>query len=300
MSVSRIVSVVALTLVLFCSQRTSADDSCAADDVTCAQPSETKATCGWSPPLNLSPNTKRRHPHGLCWVSESRQYVYLNVAKVASTTLKRLTGHPKLGAASQAQCVVELNGTISAYRPYLGRAEYGDPVSATGFVKFAFVRDPIARFLSGFHTVAKRGAAGGAYGDSKRMPFVNVVHDEQAQMLQFFSDVQRNGGFWEEHTIPQSYYLSHPQTHVPIQLDFIGRAEDFEREWRVVEWLTGLPKVQDLPQKNAAERNTAVANEVSLEALCDDEELLDRVRTLYEQDFLCLNYSLTAPQSCHR
>ena len=269
-----------------------------ANDATCAETLRPilPDTCSWSPTVRLSKSSQRRHPHGLCWVSQEKRYVYLNIAKVASTSLKRLTSGPSGGRALQSKCDIASDGTITSFRPSLGRGEYGEAVNATGFFVFGFVRDPVRRFLSGFHTVAKRGAAGGAYGDSKRMPFVRVVHDEHAQMEAFFHDVAKNSGPWEEHTAPQTHYLSHPQSRTPVKMDFVGRVEQLEDGWRQIENSIGLSSVPSLPRRNAAERSTVVPNPVSLEELQNDDDMLLKVCRLYAQDFSCLNYSL--PRVC--
>jgi hypothetical protein len=254
------------------------------------------SACAWAPTLHLSSNSRNRHPHGLCWVSTRRKFIYFNVAKVASTSLKQLTGAAHAARAVQSLCTVDpVDGRVTAFRPHKGRSEYStEPEDAAGYFVFAFVRDPVARFLSGFHTVAKRGAAGGAYVDSKRMPFVRVVHDDRAQMAAFFGDADANGGPWEEHTAPQSFYLSHPQSRVPVAFDFVGRVESFERDWRELERRAGLAPAQGLPRRNSAEQVTAVPNTVTLQALRADAEMLRRVCELYAQDFACLNYSLPA------
>ena len=255
---------------------------------------DNQVECNWTPSIHLSPNSQRRHPHGLCWVSESHRYVYINVAKVASTTLKQLTGLPGSGRARQSKCTINPeNGTVTHFQPHLGRGEYGAMQSTQGFFVFGFVRDPLERFLSGFHTVAKRGAAGGAYGDSKRMPFVRVTHDGKTQMEAFFRDVIRNGGPWEEHTAQQAYYLSHPQSKVPIAFDFLGSVELFKEDWQVLETMLDLAHVRKMPRRNPAERG-ATRNPMSMSDLRASSELLQLVCDVYQQDFLCLNYSMPA------
>lgn len=274
--------------------------TCAEGTNTCGSDLERKLgtrECKWQPQVRLSSSSQRRHPHGLCWASETHKYVYINIAKVASTSLKQLVGQKLGGRAQQSKCEFDpTTGRLVAFRPHVGRGEYGTAVDASGYFVFAFVRSPLRRFLSGFHTVAKRGSAGGAYGDSKRMPFVRVTHDDRAQMEAFFADVETNGGPWEEHTAQQSFYLSHPNSHVPLHLDFVGRVEDFHVDWRKVEFLANLQSARTLPKRNPEERSK-VPNPVTLEQLEVDAEMLRKICKLYEQDFLCLNY--TVPQQCN-
>jgi hypothetical protein len=323
---------------------------------TTAPPSPPPLPCTWSPAARLSSASQRRHPHGLCWVSASHRYAYFNIAKVASTSLKALVGSAAAGRAVQSVCDVHpLSGRLQSYRPHLGRGEYGPPELAADFFMFAFVRDPVRRFLSGFHTVAKRGALGGAYADSTRMPFVRVTHDDRAQLRAFLDDVRRNGGPWEEHTAPQTLYLrvststadeaaattstnnsgsspstssssssqGHTQGHtpdntphrptapyppapVPLALDFVGRVESFEGDWRRLEGLLlgrKAPEVRlQLPRSNPEER-AAMPRPITVSSLLaagdDDKDLrrlLQEVCVLYAQDFACLNYSL--PRAC--
>ena len=251
--------------------------------------------CSWSPTVRLSPNSQRRHPHGLCWVSQSHRYIYMNIAKVASTTLKQIVGATNSGRARESRCNFDAEtGSVLSFQSHLGRSEYSEPVSAAGYFTFAFVRDPSRRFLSGFRTVAKRGALGGAYGDSKRMSFVRVLHSERDQMQAFFTDVARNGGAWEEHTAPQAFYLSHPQSKIPLRFDFLGRVEQLNHDWRTLESRLKIDPIRGFPRRNPAERSDQVSDPISIQMLLGDREMMQNVCQLYAQDFTCLNYSLPA------
>jgi len=207
-----------------------------------------------------------RHPRGMCFVSHTYKFIYINIPKVASTTMKAL--------------LTKLN--VSGSRNY-NRL----PDDVKNYFTFAFVRDPYERFYSAYGTILERGVQQG-HQATKNKPFYKIS-DPEDKFRKFVEDTTKQ--LWDEHIQRQLYYLTLADGNL-VPLDFVGKLETFDEDWKFIQKELKLPDavITRVPVLNQQRVWTRVnyTDELIVKALCD----------LYAQDYLCFDFDF--PEPCVR
>ena len=152
------------------------------------------------------------------------------------------------------------------------------------YTKFAFVREPLSRFLSG---VDEHGAF--SQDLSLNLRIAKKVAGKMASV--FPCNYRRHA------LATQSYFLSSTDASSnPISWDFVGKVENFERDWGTVRSLVGLESQPRMKLKhiNSSGRSELKARYYALAK--NDTELMCNVCKIYIQDYACFGYEF--PGSC--
>ena len=160
--------------------------------------------------------------------------------------------------------------------------------------RFAFVRDPVERFLSGAlpkRTTLCRG--GPCEADLRRLR-------DHAHSLAHNFTVRLSAPPHSIHWRTQAYFLSATDARgVPTSWDFIGKLESFEEDWRAVARVLdnatdSSAKVADAGAVKLNAGHDAQTRAAFRERLLREPMLCD-VCSVYAQDFACFGYDLPAP-----
>lgn len=195
-------------------------------------------------------------------ISHGHRFVWFRVAKVATRTL--------LGYFEEHEVLLDVE---HAYRIRYPTALLAD------YFKFAFVRHPLPRFVSTWQD--------------------KVVNNN------YFRFDAGTLGRMREHPLPFAAWvadldlgdLAHADAHLVLQscvvdlsqVDFLGRLETFDEDFREVCSRIGLPAVPATPRNQTASQRPP--------ALLDSTELQDAVAQLYRRDYQILGYDPAGPRA---
>jgi hypothetical protein len=175
-------------------------------------------------------------------ISDSHQFIFLRMRKVASTSMKTIL---------LPMCLPRPAGRIAHlksrawlewdYHRYVFRAH--DDIRAaqrrmpaesfTRYFKFAFVRNPWDRLVSEYNFLLERPAHGRHKKVKKLSDFKHFIHMQ----------VKRNDAY-------QINMLCDQQGK--LLMDFVGKLENLEEDWQTVCKKIGIP-YQQLQRKNATQ-----------------------------------------------
>lgn len=229
--------------------------------------------------------TDQPHPANEVTVSEQHQFVYVEVRKAASSTVRKIMQR-------------HFNATWRCPGPPAARATgcraFGrcstlclTPEELNGYFFFSFVREPLSRFYSGYkQATSQRG----------------IKNLTLAHMTGVLEDAVASRYYWDPHLETQAFSLSSPVVGAAggaagVPLHFLGRTESFEADFAE---LLGILKARSeargvaFPQLSAADVNLAV-NAGGLRTArarrVGDEGVEALVRAAYAQDYACFGYS---------
>lgn len=185
--------------------------------------------------------------------------IFIHIPKAAGTSVRSALGEPTTGRRHLPWWVYK-------------EADYK---KFNSYFKFAFVRDPWDRVLSGFEYLK---AGGNQAGD--------LAVAEVLQSYETFADFIRFGlcdGYMLYHPVfrPQSWYLCDWTGNVMV--DFLGRYESLDRDFHVVAESLGISA--SLPMLNKTEETTG-----SREIERREPEALKAIARVYADDYRLLNY----------
>lgn len=182
---------------------------------------------------------------------------------------------PKTGGMSVSQVLygeaIPRHASVAQMKEAIG------PYRFRKYFSFAFVRNPYSRLVS-VYTFIKKGGFSGVPS-----PWAQEMLDQCPTFSSFVMDwlnVERMS--FKVVFRPQTYFVCEPhQPHTPA-VDFIGRFEMIEQDWRHVANLTGSNDV--LPQNNVSGRGRPWQEFYT-------ESARQKVASLYADDFDVFGYS---------
>lgn len=195
-------------------------------------------------------------------ISHGHRFVWFRVAKVATRTL--------LGYFEEQKVVLDVE---HAYRMRYPTALLAD------YFKFAFVRHPLPRFVSTWQDKVVN----------------NNYFDFDAGTLAEMRDNPLPFAAWVSGLDLAD--LAHADAHLVLQssvvdlsqVDFLGRLETFDADFREVCSQVGLPAVAATPRNQTAAQRSP--------ALLDSTELQDAVAQMYRRDYQILGYDPAGPRA---
>jgi hypothetical protein len=207
----------------------------------------------------------------LFYLARQHRLAYLQIPKVACTSIKTaiaLMNRPDLAEELQ------INPDLIHTQPDLSDIVRVDSPELYSLLRFTFVRDPYARFVSFYWS--KIAGDGNPVPRFQRLGFIPGMSIDDV-----LDRVEATDPFeLDPHLTPQSaYVLRNNRLHV----DFIGRIERFAEDIKLVEAWSGT-------RLNIGELN--VTNKVEARSARDtlSRSQRSRVQRLYARDFELLGY----------
>ena len=207
-------------------------------------------------------------------VSHEYKFVYVEVRKAASATLRTLI-KDVFHVDFSSWCVPRRDCTVFGGRCSslcLNREQVKD------YFFFTFVRNPCDRFLAAYKQFMTK----------KRKPDISTEG-----MQRVLENLLFNHTTADEHIQTQSFSLSSSTPDgKQIPLDFIGRVETLDADWK-----TALDKIQihsgkSLPHIPPLENKHQRTNEEREQyAAAATPEIMKLATLAYAQDFVCLGYN---------
>jgi len=186
-------------------------------------------------------------------VDRTKKFVFVCVAKTASTSIRRYFGYKK-------------DPPPEEYHMFLEEGLRQHPY-AKDYFKFAFVRNPYARIFSVYKNFKQRG---------------NHLWDTEIKKIETFENF-----ILELETKEYSKYIHlQPQFHYvklgnEIGVDFLGRYENLNEDFNKIETFLGLP-FREL-QKIRVSKDTDLKPNYT-------DEMKEVVQRIYAEDFERLGY----------
>ena len=202
-----------------------------------------------------------RHPQGQVLVSDEYRFIFVHVPKAGSTTVRAL--------------LWERGGIDNLILSSL------DLHRRSTYLTFAFVRDPLRRFVSAYDEVCL-----------KLGPTCAFYDDKSPQGLRDFLDYTRAHPCWDEHVCSQMSFLVGEDGQM-IRLDVIAATE------HLVPTMTHISTVLEfdppLSPESLAARNQG-SRDAALNQFASDSDIMRGVCALYAIDYSCLGF--TRPAVC--
>jgi hypothetical protein len=200
-----------------------------------------------------------RHPQGQVLVSDEYRFIFVHVPKAGSTTVRAL--------------LWERGGIDNLILSSL------DLHQRSTYLTFAFVRDPLRRFVSAYDEVCL-----------KLGPTCAFYDDKSPQGLRDFLTYTRAHPCWDEHVCSQMSFLVGEDGQM-IRLDVIAATE------HLVPTMTHISTVLEfdppLSPESLAARNQG-SRGAALNQFASDSDIMRGVCALYAIDYSCLGFQLPA------
>jgi len=143
---------------------------------------------------------------------------------------------------------------------------YKHPHLLDGKWKFAILREPIDRFVSGYITVCK-----------SNKPWEDMDWKTEEVMLKFLKELKGRGRAINGHPKCLNYHVAVQWSFLPCKIDYYAIQERIEVDWLKIEQRTGLP----LPEpENVRDKETkeAIYNLLT-------PRILKIIKKIYKKDF---------------
>lgn len=189
--------------------------------------------------------------------------------------------------------------------------------AASDVFRFAFVRDPLDRFLSTFRPVEGRSGSAARYGRyrgydphgswqrCRATECKGEINDLKAIAATLEADLHRwsAGTHVAEqglltHALTQMYFLTGTDADgTPLKLSYVGRLENFTRDWEYVRVRIGAQGVptKGVPTQSSrfnAERMNIGGVPAAVRAAAEREPaIVCPLCRIYMQDYQCLGYA---------
>lgn len=219
-----------------------------------------KMSDGFQPPL-------------VYFLARQHGLAYLQMPKVACSSFRTaliLLDHPDLSREALSE-----PGSLVKHPEWSDMAEPDSPVLQS-CLRFTFVRDPIARFVSFYRSKIAR-----VDGQGTRPRFVRMGFSAEMSMADVLDRLEDTApAELDSHAAPQSAFVLHRGC---LQVDFIGRLERLADDVRLIEARAGT--TLELPHRN----QTINARPADARAQLPGK-LRERLVDFYSADFTLLGY----------
>lgn len=152
------------------------------------------------------------------------------------------------------------------------------------YFKFAFIRAPHTRFLSGYLEVNER--------DTHHNMLYHTQKDKYQRIHYFIREMSKENGFFDHHLWPQVVVLNN-QRGEPISYDYIAQMERMGDELRHVAKALNISISWEMENRRKADQKK-VNLKVSWKVIALEDRL--RVCRLYAIDYCCFHFTL--PPGC--
>lgn len=226
------------------------------------------------------------------YVSLKHRYVYVQTPKVASTTLKARLAELECRGSNVKWDKLPNHPTPEQsvhVRPFqLPDEMLDDALFGHRFYRFAFVRDPFRRVLSGYLDKIKGNPEAGKFVSKMRVPTNGVIGFDD--FLEFLYSTRSNSGGWNVHWRP-AYLLLRPDL---IPYDKIGKLESFDADFNEIGSRIGVKL--DATITRTAHKTTPQQGQETYYS----DRAIQIVQEVYRQDFEAFNYSDTGVRTVQR
>jgi len=225
-------------------------------------------------------------------VSHEHRFVYVDVHKSASTTVRALLSRIFGARVSYERALMrppDLPPNRMEYKSVYLRSEL-----FRQYFVFTFVREPKARFASGLAQVAL----------DRNKTNANFLVDKTLAS-HALRELQR-GETLNSHLKPQiSQIVGSTLDGERVAYDFVGRVEYFYRDFMYIMAQLGRKPIPAVPQSNQMiaqlkhnsqpASNPAFSREGHVDLGIDDPDVTNAICTVYSADYHCFGYPLPAP-----
>lgn len=187
--------------------------------------------------------------------SIKKKFIFVHIPKAAGTSVRVALGEPKIGRQHLPWWIYQ----------------QASPKRFDEYYKFAFVRDPLERALSGYKYLKSGGNKSGDLIVSQYLKRYKSFND--------FVECELLNGNMIYHPIfrPQSWYLC--DWNGDIRVDYIGRFENLENDFNHIMKNMGL-KQSGLPNINKSNGSDEVVSNYS--------KVL--IKKIYKDDYILFDY----------
>ena len=148
--------------------------------------------------------------------------------------------------------------------------KFFDKTTFNNAFKFTFVRNPVDRFVSAYNYLS---TGGNNNGDLDFLPTIKKYKD----INDFVENWANSVSIWsKEHFVPQYYFTMINDRN---ELDFIGKVENIEKDYRIVQATINTP---DVTHTNQSKKNKTALTGKSI----------NKIAALYKKDFKVFDYEL--------
>jgi len=195
------------------------------------------------------------HARTACVLSNRYRFIYLTTAKNATSTLRAELSSERCGG------VVVARATVA-------------PQFWNDYFTFAFLRDPVERFLSAYTEISLRMER----GEEELRPFA-VMPDDLRRFQTFLRDLVANGP-WNEHIAPQSAFVE------GRRVDFWGTVETIQEDLQSIYTKLGIGPCPVLPVRRSRENQSTASgiNRYVVHQRDLGRVMIERIRELYSED----------------
>lgn len=214
-------------------------------------------------------------------VSHDYKFVYVEVRKAASATIRLM-----LKEVFHTDFFSWCEQCPKSYKVLHGRCSSLclSPSELDDYLFFTFVRQPVERFIAAYRQLQEH----------KHHSNKNIT---TAGMKRVLLDLLLHSNNKDEHTQTQCFALSTVSAQgKQLRLDFIGRMEHLERDWR--ELLSAIERhsgrqLPDVPRSFSSIHQQSSRERALYEAAATPE-IMELATLTYAQDFVCLGYDPSA------
>lgn len=194
------------------------------------------------------------------------RFWFIAIPKAASTSISHALGvDSRMGVGS--------NYPVRVLRMVLGNNFHN-------FFKFCFVRHPVDRLLSAYTYMKKGGTKGSRYDRF----WQNHIMKRFDRFEDFVFWLNPRRIYSQIYLFPQTFFIS---INGKVGVDFVGRVEnidsDFRRLLEILQSLGFKPQTTQLSRMNASRQPVRSRPVI-------EKHVLDRIYTLYKEDFDLLGY----------
>ncbi len=195
-------------------------------------------------------------PSGQCLVSHKHKFILIPIAKNASSILNTEFLRPPYH--SQMLPIGQLDKSV-----------------LSGYFKFAFLRDPVARATSAYQEISLRQESG--QPTVPTMAF-SAMEDDEERFRTFVNEVACEGG--DVHVIPQSNSI------YGVEIDFFGRVESLEDDMQRVFTRRKLGDCPALPfrRSRSGRKSDYDYDRYNIDENSLPADLVTRIREIYHKD----------------
>lgn len=186
------------------------------------------------------------------YVNNHRNFIYYDVPKVGSSSIRRMLFPKSWPLSNISPCIDSVQAKI---------------IPELDYISFTFVRNPYDRILSAWKYFTTNNFAVG------RMKKNNIIIGPHTTFEEFL-DISINQHS-DHHWQPQTHYI-------PQDIDFIGRLENFKRDYDALCNLINIPATELLHEKKSERKHYSEYYNEKTKKIVDQIYMEDIIRFGYK------------------